>query len=176
MIGNHDTTRFLSEAAGDVGGDPWSAPPLQPSADDPYRRQLVALAFMMTLPGVPVLYYGDEVGLAGASDPDSRRVMPDVLGGALPAPQQALLDGVAAMGRARRCSAALRGGARTSPLAGADHDVALRRTASGDSALVVLSRAAAAATVDAPGLPAGRWRDALAGATLDSDGAHAQFS
>src|SRR5439155_25179183 len=74
MIGNHDTTRFASEAANDAGGDPWREAPPQPTADDPYRRQLVALALMLTLPGVPVLYYGDEVGLAGASDPDSRRV------------------------------------------------------------------------------------------------------
>ena len=71
---------------------------------------------MMTLPGVPVIYYGDEVGLAGASDPDSRRVLPDVLGGALPPAQQALLDGVAAIGRARRCAPALRG-TRTSLVA-----------------------------------------------------------
>src|SRR5206468_3894365 len=77
-----------------------------------------ALAFVMTLPGVPVLYYGDEVGLAGGSDPDSRRVLPDVLGGVLPAPQQALLDQVSAIGRARRCSPALRG-ARTVLLADA---------------------------------------------------------
>jgi glycosidase len=176
MIGNHDTTRFLSEAANDAGGDPWASPPPQPTADEPYRRQLVALALMMTLPGVPVLYYGDEVGLAGASDPDSRRVLPDVLtAGALPAAQQALLDGVAAIGRARQCAAALRG-TRTSIVADADHDVALHASAAGDHAVVVLSRSRAAATVDAPGIPAGRYRDLLSPATVTSDGAHAVFT
>ncbi|MDB4964726.1 MAG: hypothetical protein JWN44_415, partial [Myxococcales bacterium] len=49
-------------------------------------------------------------------------------------------------------------------------------TPASDAAVVVLSRAATAATVDAPGIPAGRWRDALSGATFDSDGAHARFS
>jgi cyclomaltodextrin glucanotransferase len=175
MIGNHDTTRFLSEAAGDAGGDAWSAPPPQPNADEPYRRQRVALALVMTLPGVPVLYYGDEVGLAGGSDPDSRRVMPDVLGGALPTEQQALLDAVAAIGRARRCSPALRG-TRTSIVADADHDVALHASAAGDHAVVVLSRASDAATVDAPGIPAGNYRDVLSGATFSSDGAQATFT
>jgi hypothetical protein len=124
---------------------------------------------------VPVLYYGDEVGLAGGSDPDSRRVMPDVLAGALPAPQQALLDGVAAIGRVRRCAPALRG-TRTSLLADANHDVALHRSSAGDVALVVLSRDKSAATVDAPGVPAGNFRDALGGGTLVSDGTHAVFT
>ncbi|HEX9102242.1 MAG TPA: alpha-amylase family glycosyl hydrolase, partial [Polyangia bacterium] len=175
MIGNHDTTRFLSEAAGDAGGDPWSSPPPQPTTDEPYRRQLVALALMLTVPGVPVVYYGDEVGLAGASDPDSRRVLPDVLGGALPAAQQALLDGVAAIGRARGCTPALRG-ARSSLVADADHDVALLQASSGERAIVVLSRGKSAATVDAPGVPAGSYRDLLSNATISSDGAHAVFT
>lgn len=176
MIGNHDTTRFASEAAGDAGGDPWTAPPPQPSTDEPYRRQLVALALMMTLPGVPVLYYGDELGLAGGSDPDSRRVMPDVLAGALPPAQQALSDAVATIGRLRRCAPALRG-TRAPLLATADHDVALHRPlGSGEVAVVVLSRGKSAATVDAPGVPAGRYRDALGGGTLVSDGAHAVFT
>src|SRR5690606_17789942 len=26
ILGNHDTTRFFSEAHGDAGGDPWAAP------------------------------------------------------------------------------------------------------------------------------------------------------
>ena len=134
------------------------------------------------MPGVPVLYYGDEVGLAGASDPDSRRVLPDVLSGALPAAQQTLLDAVAKVGAARRCSAALRG-TRTPLVADADHDVALHAgvgsagsAAAAERALVVLSRDRSAATVDAPGVPAGSWRDLLSGATFTSDGVHAVFT
>jgi glycosidase len=30
----------------------------------------------MTLPGAPCLYYGDEIGMAGATDPDCRRAFP----------------------------------------------------------------------------------------------------
>ncbi len=174
MIGNHDVTRFISESVGDADGDPWVSPATQPTDATPYQKQLVALALVMTLPGVPVIYYGDEVGLAGAGDPDSRRVLPDVLG-TLPAVQQTLLDGVTKIGAARRCSPALRG-TRTSLLADADHDVALHTAATGETALVVLSRDSNAATIDAPGVPAGSYRDALSGATLTSDGTHAVFT
>jgi glycosidase len=33
------------------------------------------MAFNMTIPGVPVIYYGDEFGMPGGNDPDSRRMM-----------------------------------------------------------------------------------------------------
>ena len=33
------------------------------------------LAFNFTIPGIPVIYYGDEIGMTGANDPDNRRQM-----------------------------------------------------------------------------------------------------
>jgi len=33
------------------------------------------LAFQFTYPGVPALYYGDEIGLTGDKDPDCRKTM-----------------------------------------------------------------------------------------------------
>ncbi|MET0593633.1 MAG: alpha-amylase family glycosyl hydrolase, partial [Polyangiaceae bacterium] len=80
MIDNHDTSRFLSEAAGDGGQHPWDEPPATPTIERPYDKLKLGLVLLYTLSGVPVLYYGDEIGLAGATDPDSRRVMPN-LGG-----------------------------------------------------------------------------------------------
>ncbi len=41
---------------------------------DAASRRL-ALALQFTLPGTPMLYYGDEIGMEGAGDPDNRRVM-----------------------------------------------------------------------------------------------------
>ncbi|MBQ2700556.1 MAG: alpha amylase N-terminal ig-like domain-containing protein [Clostridia bacterium] len=35
-----------------------------------------AVFFQMTYPGVPIVYYGDELGLTGGPDPDCRRPMP----------------------------------------------------------------------------------------------------
>jgi glycosidase len=33
------------------------------------------MAFLMTTPGVPCIYYGDEIGMPGGNDPDNRRMM-----------------------------------------------------------------------------------------------------
>jgi len=39
------------------------------------RIQLLWTVFQMTFPGAPMLYYGDEVGMWGANDPDCRKPM-----------------------------------------------------------------------------------------------------
>ena len=33
------------------------------------------MAFETAIPGLPVVYYGDEIGMPGGGDPDSRRMM-----------------------------------------------------------------------------------------------------
>lgn len=57
LIGSHDTKRFLSECSEDV------------------IRMKLAIAFQFTYMGVPYIYYGDEVGMAGGDDPESRGCM-----------------------------------------------------------------------------------------------------
>jgi glycosidase len=139
MIDNHDVSRFASVSAGNAVGDAWSPAP-QPLDPTVYAKQRVALATVLTLPGAPVVYYGDEVGLAGKNDPDSRRVMPA---------DSALLDSqletrafVRKVGRARACSTALRRGALRTLVADAERFV-FAREIEGDvpgAAIVVLSR------------------------------------
>ncbi|MBS2020626.1 MAG: hypothetical protein JST00_47670 [Deltaproteobacteria bacterium] len=107
MIDNHDVSRFASVAAGNAGGDAWTPAP-QPLDPVVYAKQRLALATVLTLPGAPVLYYGDEVGLAGRNDPDSRRVMPSEES-LIPA-QVETRAVVRSVGRARACSEALRRG------------------------------------------------------------------
>ena len=44
--------------------------------DEIRRRLLLALDLIFTLPGIPQLYYGDELGMYGGGDPDNRRDLP----------------------------------------------------------------------------------------------------
>ena len=57
LIDSHDTSRILNI----VGGDK--------------ARVKLAVALLMTVPGVPCIYYGDEIGMEGGRDPDNRRCM-----------------------------------------------------------------------------------------------------
>ena len=58
LLGSHDTPRFLTICGEDS------------------RRLLAATAFQFTYPGIPALYYGDEMGITGAKDPDCRKPIP----------------------------------------------------------------------------------------------------
>lgn len=160
IVGNHDTTRLFSEAHGDAGGDPWAAPAAQ--ADDPtaFARVRMALTLLLTLPGLPVIYYGDEVGLAGANDPDNRRVLPGW--DALSAEQATTLALARRLGTLRRCSPALRTGARAAIVA-EDDVYAFAREAAQGTALVLLSRVDTAVTVPQAFVNAAGYVDVLSG-------------
>jgi len=58
FFANHDVPRLISE--------PGSSP----------EQALSAFALTLTLRGIPELYYGDEVGMAGGGDPDNRHDFP----------------------------------------------------------------------------------------------------
>lgn len=80
ISGNQDKPRFISLAGGDVD---WSENQKRAGwvreigVGDPigYKRLMQLQAFNFTIPGVPVIYYGDEFGMPGANDPDNRRMM-----------------------------------------------------------------------------------------------------
>ena len=78
LMGNHDFPRFMAYADGDMVGDEkrigWENPP---RVDNPesYAKIKKAFTFLLTNPGIPMIYYGDEIAMTGASDPDNRRMM-----------------------------------------------------------------------------------------------------
>lgn len=58
MLGNHDLNRFLTEASGNL------------------QSLKNATALLLTIRGIPQLYYGDEIGMSGGGDPECRRDFP----------------------------------------------------------------------------------------------------
>jgi glycosidase len=80
ITGNHDQARFVSLASGDVRFDEDQKMAgfereIGVSDEVGYDKHRMLLGFVMTIPGVPVIYYGDEIAMPGAGDPDSRRMM-----------------------------------------------------------------------------------------------------
>ncbi len=169
MIGNHDVTRFSSEVEGDAGADPWGQAPAEQSQRAlVYQRQAIGLGLVLTLPGAPVLYYGDEVGLAGGRDPDNRRVMPEAA--ALAEAQLDLAAQVQNLVRARRCLPALRRGERVPLLATADTFAFMRDVGDSGPVVVLAHRGDASQDVRLGGqVYAGAYRDIVSGESVVLD-------
>lgn len=80
ISGNHDKPRFISVAGGTVSlkeNTKLAGRIRNITVGDSaaYDKLAVLEAFMLTIPGVPCIYQGDEYGVPGASDPDNRRMM-----------------------------------------------------------------------------------------------------
>ncbi len=80
ITGNHDQARFVSLASGDVRFDEDQKMAgltrnIGVSNNVGYDKHRMLIGFVMSIPGVPVIYYGDEIAMAGGGDPDSRRMM-----------------------------------------------------------------------------------------------------
>ncbi len=81
IMDSHDKNRFMAFADGDLEVTQWSAIEEgwnnPPKVDNPlnYKKAKLYYAFMNAIPGLPVIYYGSEFGMTGASDPDNRRMM-----------------------------------------------------------------------------------------------------
>jgi glycosidase len=131
-IGNHDIPRAIHFASREIGDcrqgsntdNGWSRETYpdawrQPTDAPPYERLGLAFAVMMTNPGIPLIYYGDEIGLAGGGDPDNRRMM--VFDDASLNPHQITLrNRVSDLAHIRAENRALTRGRRTNVSANAD--------------------------------------------------------
>jgi len=77
---SQDKDRFLAYADGDLNSSSnsievgWNNPP---KVDHPesYKKLRLYMAYLLSIPGIPTVYYGDEIGMTGAADPDNRRMM-----------------------------------------------------------------------------------------------------
>ena len=80
ISGNQDKPRFMAFAGGDLRFDEdtklagWTRE-ITVTKPIGYEKLKSFMAFNLTIPGIPVIYYGDEIGMTGANDPDNRRQM-----------------------------------------------------------------------------------------------------
>ena len=168
LLGNHDKPRFLAYADGDLP-DPrepdeeeagWKYPSSvnRPSS---YAKLRSAFTFLMTLSGVPMIYYGDELGLTGAGDPDNRRMLPDPEKASGEA--KATLDHVSKLTHLRSSHPALRYGSRRAIEAKKD-TYAIIRAYQEDRVLIAFNRSDKTANFElrvSPEIPDGSLTDPL---------------
>ena len=78
LVGSHDTTRLLSYLDG-IDDDrnqkeiDKAFPTYENTSDTAKQRQYLVAFLQFTYAGAPTIYYGDEIGMTGADDPDDRR-------------------------------------------------------------------------------------------------------
>lgn len=158
LLGSHDTARILTMANGD--------------------RSAVKLAtlLLMTFPGAPCVYYGDEIGMEGELDPDCRRTMP------WDHPERwdrELLAHHRELIALRHAHRALRTGEYV-PLAADRDTVAFARVEADATLVVALNVAREARTIElpaSPALPAGAaLSPAFGRADVHADGGHARVA
>jgi glycosidase len=169
FLGNHDLPRSIHLAQDkplwtDVWADgkdkTWQDQPAVVPELSAYERLALGMTVLMTNRGVPLLYYGDEIGLAGAGDPDNRRPMPWT---GYTDGQKWLLGRMKALGQARAQHVALRQGTRTTVAITDDAWLYVLKSGS-DQVFVAINRGEQAVTLS--GLPGQALTDLLSGESV----------
>jgi glycosidase len=170
FLGNHDLPRLIHLAenqpqfgdwdSGKARG--WSNQPSLPPYPEPFQRVAVAYAFLMTTRGVPLIYYGDEIGMPGAGDPDNRRMMQ---WSNLSANQEWLRTRIGKLASIRAAHPALARGVRQKLFSNDDLYV-YEMLGAKDHLWVALNRGDSAQ--GANGLPAGKYRDLVGDADVSA--------
>ena len=142
LLDSHDVSRFLSLCGGDA------------------RRYRLAVLFQLTFPGMPSIFYGDELGAMGVREEEYRRAMPWADGDA------ALWDFFRRAIALRRAHAALRGGSfRVLRAESGERLLIYAREGGGERLTVAIN--AGSASVQLPEAPANvLWSEGLEGAAL----------
>jgi neopullulanase len=192
FLGNHDVSRFTSYAASGGWADSDDSMCLtgEVTTDGAiYAKLNLAWTFLLTQPGLPLVYYGDELGIPGYKDPSNRGPLwwyssaigtgevdlSDVAGGLYnPDQHEEVLWHVANLGSARRVHPSFYSGT-TSQWWEEEHVYAFARTTGSDHVLVIINRADQGTTLtnglSYTGLPSsGTFEDVLTGDTFTASG------
>lgn len=190
FLGNHDVSRFITKGA--EGGTPAcgedgvvrsALPPTDPWV---YRRMKLGWTTIFATNAVPLIYYGDELGLPGYTDPDNRQPLWWITGDE--AGETATVEAMAARvggepAEVLRHVAALSAARRAHPAMGArgltewwldDNTWGFVRAEGGDVVLVIVNRGAETTLSNGlsfAGLPTGAaYEDLLTGEVFTAAG------
>jgi glycosidase len=169
FVGNHDVPRSIHFAEdnplwgnewADGKDKSWSGQPGLPSSTSAFERLANAYTVIFTTRGIPLLYYGDEIGMPGGGDPDNRRMMQwtGLSGG-----QTKLLDHVKKLTALREAHDALRYGTRTT-LGSSTDTIAYKMAYNADVVYVAINRGDSAQSIG--NLPSGSLKDELSGTSV----------
>lgn len=118
-VGSHDVPRLTSRA--DTGTNDafnqWAEDglPGQPGDVSAYNAAMQAYGWLLTTPGAPLLYYGDEYGEYGGADPDNRHMYRNESSWSTMETQ--LFENISELGKLRSESIALQRGGYSTRLA-----------------------------------------------------------
>ena len=118
-VGSHDVPRLTSRA--DTGTNDafnqWSEDglPGQPGDVSAYNAAMQAYGWLLTTPGAPLLYYGDEYGEYGGADPDNRHMYRN--NSSWSSMENSLFENISELGKLRSTSLALQRGEYSTRLA-----------------------------------------------------------
>ena len=118
-VGSHDVPRLTSRA--DTGTNDafnqWSEDglPGQPGDISAYNAAMQAYGWLLTTPGAPLLYYGDEYGEYGGADPDNRHMYRN--NSSWSSMENSLFENISELGKLRSTSLALQRGEYSTRLA-----------------------------------------------------------
>lgn len=170
FIGNHDLPRVIhlaedtpmwSDQASDGKDRNWSNQPVLPNYRSPFERVANAFAVLLTNQGIPLIYYGDEIGMNGAGDPDNRHMM---YFSGWTADQQYLHDRIKTLTTIRAAHPALRRGHRTTIGTPSSDLWVYSMATSGDQVFVAINRGDSDQTAN--GLPSGSLNELVTGASM----------
>jgi len=118
-VGSHDVPRLTSRADTGTNDDnnQWveDGLPGQPGDVSAYNAALQAYGWLLTTPGAPMMYYGDEYGEYGGADPDNRHMYRNNTSWSVN--EAALFENLSELGQLRAESDALRRGTYSTRLA-----------------------------------------------------------
>ncbi len=165
-LGTEDVGRAVNVANQDFAANEFpNGSYSQPGTSIPYERMAVAYAVIFCGRGVPFIYYGDEIGLAGGIRPDNAKLMTF---NSLSSAQRNLNNKICVLAAIRRNNPVLTFGRRSTISFGVNTWIfSITGSSPGDSIIVALNRGDTDETIS---IPAGTYTNLSTGGIINGGG------